>query len=244
MNPVHLRRIVAATVVATLLTVPAMAQRSRSASHPAAKDKFVVTVTGTVLDDVTGLPVRNAEVSATFSGATDANGKFRLRNVTAYGAIQIKVGRTGYVTKTHTLKINESPDLTFRLTPTKTVSVRRTDGTTVALDIESVKFGYSPLFAGHVEIHEVCKSDGTKLPLDYAQMSRVTGPGVVAGSGPCCNSSITKIPLTLKNGQTFDIFFSDSCAETNKSDFSGRDHVGGSVVYLLLTDIAEIVFPN
>jgi Carboxypeptidase regulatory-like domain len=244
MNPVHLRRIVAASVVAILLTVPAMAQRRRASSHPTAKDKFVVTITGTVLDDVTGLPVRNASVSTTFSGVTDASGKFRLRNVTAYGAVEVKVERSGYVTKTHILKLNDAPDLTFRLTPTKTVSLRRTDGTTLALDIESVKFGYSPLFSGHAEIHEVCKPDGTHMPLDYAQMARVTGPGVVVNSGPCCSGKVAKIPLTLKNAQTFDIFFIDSCGDANKPDFSGRDHVGGSVVYVAITDIAEIIFPN
>jgi hypothetical protein len=203
-----------------------------------------VTITGTVLDDVTGLPVRNAIVNATFSGATDANGKFRLRNVTAFGSVQVKVERTGYVTATKTLKINETPDLTFRMTPTQTVSVRRTNGTTVALDIESVRFGHSALFSGYVQIHEVCKQDGTHMPLDFTKMSRVTGPGTVVSSGPCCtDAEIARISLTLKSNETFDMYFIDSCGDTNKPDFSGRDHVSGNFVYIAITNIAEIVFP-
>jgi hypothetical protein len=243
MNSVQLRSIVAASLVATILAVPAFAQKRRAAAHPTAGAKFVVTITGTVLDDVTSLPVRNAIVTATFEGVTDATGKFRLRNVTAYGAIQIKVERTGYVTATKTLKINEAPELNFRLTPTKTVSVRRTNGTTAILDIESVRFGHSALFSGYVEINEVCKQDGTHMPLDFTKVSRVGGPGVLVPSGPCCNGKIAKIAMTLKSGETFDIFFIDSCGDDFKPDFSGREHVGGDFAFIAITDIAEIVFP-
>jgi hypothetical protein len=242
-SSVQLRSIIAASLVATILAVPAFAQKRRAAAHPTAKDKFVVTVTGTVVDDVTGLPVRNAIVTATFEGVTDAAGKFRLRNVTAYGAIQIKVERTGYVTATKTLRINETPELNFRLTPTQTVSVLRTDGTTVLLDIESVRFGHSALFSGYVEINEVCRVDGTRMPLDFTKMSRVTGPGGLVGSGPCCDKEIARIPLTLKSGETFDIYFIDSCDDKVKPDFSGREHVGGDYAFIAITDIAEIAFP-
>lgn len=243
MNSVPFRSLVAATLVATILAVPALAQKRRAAAHPTAKDKFVVTITGTVLDDVTGAPVRNAIVTATFEGVTDATGKFRLRNVTAFGTIQVKVERTGYVTATKTLKINETPELNFRLTPTQTVTVRRTNGTTAILDIESVRFGHSALFSGYVQISEVCRQDGTRMALDFTKVSRVAGPGGLVGSGPCCNSEIAKIPMTLKSGETFDIFFIDSCDDKVKPDFSGREHVGGDYAFIAITDIAEIVFP-
>ncbi len=243
MNSVQLRSIVAASLVATILAVPALAQRRRAVAHPKAEAKFVVTITGTVVDDVTGLPVRNAIVTATFEGVTDAAGKFRLRNVTAFGSIQIKVERSGYVTATKTLKINETPELNFRLTPTQTVTVRRTNGTTAILDIESVRFGHSALFSGYVEINEVCRQDGTRMPLDFTKISRVAGPGGLVGSGPCCNDEIARIPMTLKSGETFDIFFIDSCDDKVKPDFSGREHVGGDYAFIAITDIAEIVFP-
>ena len=111
MNSVLLRRIFAATLIAAL-SVPAFADRRRSVAHPATSGpKFVVTITGTVVDDITGQPVRNAIVNATFSGATDGNGKFRLRNVTGFGAVEVKVERTGYVTATKILK-SMNPDLT------------------------------------------------------------------------------------------------------------------------------------
>lgn len=243
MNSVQLRSIVAASLMAAILAVPAFAQKRRAVAHPTAAAKFVVTITGTVVDDVTGLPVRNAIVTGTFEGVTDAAGKYRLRNVTAFGSIQIKVERSGYVTATKTLKINESPELNFRLTPTQTVTVRRTNGTTALLDIESVRFGHSALFSGYVQINEVCRQDGTRMPLDFTKVSRVAGPGGLVSSGPCCNSEIAKIPMTLKSGETFDIFFIDSCDDKVKPDFSGREHVGGDYAFIAITDIAEIVFP-
>jgi len=243
MNSVQLRSIVAASLMATILAVPAFAQKRRAVAHPTAAAKFVVTITGTVVDDVTGLPVRNAIVTGTFEGVTDAAGKYRLRNVTAFGSIQIKVERSGYVTATKTLRINESPELNFRLTPTQTVTVRRTNGTTAILDIESVRFGHSALFSGYVQINEVCRQDGTRMPLDFTKVSRVAGPGGLVSSGPCCNSEIAKIPMTLKSGETFDIFFIDSCDDKVKPDFSGREHVGGDYAFIAITDIAEIVFP-
>jgi hypothetical protein len=244
MNSVQLRRsLVAASLVATILAVPAFAQKRRSVAHPTAAAKFVVTITGTVVDDVTGQPVRNAIVTASFPGVTDANGKFRLRNVTAFGAIQVKVERTGYVTATKTLKINEAPELNFRMTPTQTVTVRRTNGTTAVLDIESVRFGHSALFSGYIEINEVCKQDGTRMPLDFTKVSRIAGPGVVVSSGPCCDKEIAKIPMTLKSGETFDIFFIDSCGDVFKPDFSGREHVSGEFAFIAIPDIAEIIFP-
>jgi hypothetical protein len=243
MKSVQLRSLVAASLVATILAVPASADRRRSTAHPTAGNKFVVTITGTVLDDVTGQPVRNAIVSATFSGVTDAAGKYRLRNVTAYGAIEVKVERTGYVTATKTLKINESPEIAFRMTPTKTVTVRRTNGTTAVLDIESVRFGHSALFSGYIQINEVCRQDGTRMPLDFTKVTRVAGPGGLVSSGPCCNGQIAKIAMTLKSNETFDIFFIDSCGDDFKPDFSGREHVGGDFAFIAITDIAEIVFP-
>jgi len=243
MNSVQLRSLVAASLVATILAVPAFAQKRRAAAHPTAGNKFVVTITGTVLDDVTGAPVRNAIVTASFAGVTDATGKFRLRNVTVYGAIEVKVERTGYVTATKTLRINETPELNFRVTPTPTVTVRRTNGTTAILDTESVRFGHSALFSGYVEINEVCRQDGTRMPLDFTKVSRVGGPGTLVPSGPCCNTEIAKIPMTLKSGETFDIFFIDSCGDDFKPDFSGREHVGGDFAFIAITDIAEIVFP-
>ncbi len=246
MNPVLLRRFVVVSLAVTILSLPAFAQRRRAVAHPPpAGTKFVVTITGTVVDDVTGLPVRNAIVTGNFPGVTDATGKFRLRNATGFGSIEVKVERSGYVTATKTLRINETPELSFRMTPTKTVSVRRTNGTTLALDIESVRFGHSALFSGYVQISEVCKTDGSRYTLDFAKMSRVNGPGVLAASGPCCSSSsdIAKIPVTLKSGETFDMYFIDSCGDAVKPDFSGRDHVSGGFEYIAVTDIAEIVFP-
>jgi len=245
MHPVQLRRFLAVALLVLVAAVPAFAQkRRRAVRHPSAGTKFVVTITGTVLDNVTSQPVRNAIVSAAgLTGVTDANGKYRLRNVEAYDSVEIKVERSGYVTGTHRLRINEQPEVSFRLNSTPTVTVRRTNGTTVQLDFESLRFGHSSTFSGYVQSLEFCKIDGTRIPINFAAMSRIAGPAVMVASGPCCNSQVARMPLTFKTAETIDVFFIDSCGDVFKPDFSGREHVSGEYQFILITDIAEIVFP-
>lgn len=245
MYPAKLHRFLAVVLLVLLAAVPALAEkRRRSVRHRSTGERFVVTVTGTVLDDLTSGPVRNAIVTGggTMS-VTDATGKYRLRNAVGFTTLDIKVERTGYITGTHTLRINEQPEFSFRLTPTKTVRVRRVNGTTSELDIESVRFGHSATFSGYVQLVELCRIDGTRMPIDFTQAARFAGPGTFPGSGPCCSSQIARMALTLKSGETFDVFFPDSCGDVLKTDFSGRDHVGGEYAFILITDIAEIVFP-
>jgi hypothetical protein len=244
MHPAKLRCVLV-FMLALVASVPALAAgKRRSVRHPSPGTRFVVTISGTVLDNVTSQPVRNAIVSAgDFTGVTDSEGKYRLRNVVAFNAVDVKAERSGYVTGTHRLKINEAPEIAFRLTPTQTVTVRRTDGSTATLDVESVRFGHSGTFSGYVPSIEYCKADGTRVPMDFSQMSRITGPGVLATTGPCCDDQVAKMPLTLKNAQTLDMFFIESCGNRYKIDFSGREHVSGEYQYILITDIAEIVFP-
>lgn len=240
MHPVKIRSVLV-FILALIAAAPAVAAKRRSVRKPT---RLVVTITGTVLDNATSLPVRNAIVSAgNVSGVTDAEGKFRLRNVVVHDEVDVKAERSGYVTGTHQLKVNDAPEITLRLTPTQTVTVRRTNGTTSALDVESVRFGHSGTFSGYVPSIEYCKADGTRVPMDFSQMSRITGPAELATSGPCCDSQVAKMPLTLKNTQVLDMFFADSCGDRYKIDFSGREHVSGEYQYILITDIAEIIFP-
>lgn len=245
MYPAKLHRFLAVVLLVLLATVPALAEkRRRAVRHPTAGERFEVTVTGTVLDNLTSQPVRNAIVIGGGKlSVTDATGKYRLRNAVGFSGMEITVERSGYVTGTHRLRINEQPEVSFRLTPTKTVTVRRTNGTTSELDIESVRFGHSSTFSGYVQLAELCRLDGTRMPIDFTQSARFAGPASFAASGPCCTDQIAKMALTLKSGQTFDVFFPDSCADVLKTDFSGRVHVSGEYTFILITDIAEIVFP-
>ena len=100
-------------------------------------------------------------------------------------------------------------------------------------------------FSGYYdnEYDDFCKADGTQVQIDRTQMKKITGPGTLVSVGNCCGDrQVEKVNLLLKNGQTFDATFSDSC-QGYTIDLIGREHGTGQFVYIHFSDIAEVVFP-
>lgn len=248
MIPAKIRRSVATALLVTLaLAVPASAKR-RSVAHRVLPTEFTVAlINGVVLDAVTGQPVVGVEMNASDMrfDATDTQGRFDLKNVTARGEILVTAQRSGYQKFTISIRPGDPTNLTIRMTPTPTTTVRLTSGEVKNFDTESVKFGY-PVFTGYVESEseDFCKvTDKTKLSINKAQMARLTGPAQTVEAGACCTGNAQKMTLTLKNGEVMDVIFTDTCQERYKVDVSGRNHVRGDFEHILITDIAEIVFP-
>ena len=230
-----------ALVVASL---PAWAQKRRAVQHPGpAGPALNVVITGTVLDNVTGAPVINAEARlGNRTARTDSRGKFRLAT-TIHGTAELTVGRSGYTEVKEVITADR--DITFRLTPTPTVRLRLTNGTTHDIDLESVEFGYVPPFGSYVKgpSDEFCRPGGATITLNRTDISKITGPAVSESNAACCPTSpIMRINATLKTGEVTPLYFVDSCTG-HGVDFIGRDHVTGNFVYSKFTDVAEILFP-
>jgi hypothetical protein len=248
MNPAKLRTLCVAALVAALLTsVPAEAKRRavgvRGIGGPA-QDQII----GVITDAVTGLPVIGMTINAGFrSASTDENGRFSIDRLDTTKPISIDTDRSGYLPFQTTVQPGQSRNLTIRVTPTPTVLVRLTNGQTLQLDNESVKFGYPVPFSGYREspAEDFCKtSDGTKVNLNKSVMKRLAGPAQFVSAGNCCDAgSAAKMSLTLRTGETFDVIFVDTCEERYKVDVGGRNHVTGLFEHVLLTDIVEVVFP-
>jgi hypothetical protein len=248
MTPANLRRLSAAALVFTfVLSVPTYAQKRRSVAHRVRPVSVSGTVTGTVLDAVTNAPVIGLTVTiGNRSGGTDAQGKFEVRNATGEGSLILKAERSGYVPATITIGPNDPKDITIRLTPTPTVTLRRTNGQTVQIDTESIKFGYSVPFTGVIEadFEDFCTADGTKVTYSNAQMKRLVGPPTKISGSPCCSSgNATRMNVTLRTGESADLVFVDSCEDRNQVEVGGRNHVTGVFERVYLTEVAEIVFP-
>jgi hypothetical protein len=244
MNSNLVRKLLLLTVMLTL-AVPSFAGKRRSVTHPSAGPLFQATIQGTVLDAVTGLPVRSALVS--FGNRTDtttASGEFLINNASAFGDAAVTVSRTGYESSTQTVRAAGTHTLTFRLTSKPTVTVRKTDGTTMQIDADSVKLGYVITFSGYAasEEEEFCRADGTEIKVHVSQMKRIVGPATLVAQSACCSRNVQKIRLEQRNGQVGDVFFKDSCAGYTV-DIIGREHVSGEVTFTRFSDIAEIVFP-
>lgn len=248
MNPAKFRRtLAAALLVSATLALPALAAKHRAVAHRSPGTEFTVTITGVVLDAVTSQPIVNVELgTGTKFGATDAQGHFELKNARGVGSILVEAKRSGYLPVNTRINPGDPTTLTIRMTPTPTVTVRLTSGEVKNLDYESLRFGYPLAFTGYIDsdAEDFCRiSDSTKVNINKSQMARVTGPAQIVPAGSCCTDNAAKMTLTLKNGEVMDVLFTDTCQERYKVDIGAREHVSGQFVHLLITDIAEIVFP-
>jgi hypothetical protein len=247
MNPAKLRRLSAILLLTLAFAVPTFAKR-RAVTQRSPGTPFTVTISGTIRDSVTGAPINAVTISAgNREDATNAQGTFELKNTTGYGFLSLLAERSGYLS--YTLKINPGDPtvLDIRLVPTATVTVHRTNGQTVQLDYESLKFGYPVPFSGYREsdFDDFCKlADGSKLAINKTQMKRLAGPATLAAAGSCCTAgNAARMSITLRSGETFDAFFTDTCEERYHVDVNARDHVSGIFVHIPITEITEIVFP-
>ncbi|MEO8379849.1 MAG: hypothetical protein ABI779_09325 [Acidobacteriota bacterium] len=244
-----LRRLsVTALVAAVIVAAPSYAAKRRAVSHPGPGVPISVpTLTGVVLDASTGQPVRAMTVYVgTRITATNAQGRFELKNTSGVDALILQTDRSGYLPFSTRVGANDPKDITIRVTPTPAVSVHRTDGQIVTVDLESFKFGYPVPFSGYrdSEYEDFCKADGTKLSVHRTQFKRIAGPAALVGSGPCCPAgNAARMTVTLRTGETSDLFFTDTCEGRYNVDLGARDHLTGEFVHIPITEITEIVFP-
>ncbi len=237
----------AVAIAALVLTLPAMAQKRRAVHHTAPPvPAESITVTGKVIDAVTGLPVVSASLRLGEGfDRSGADGSFSI-TTKIFGSADLVAERSGYNTGTQLISGPGPHTVTLRLESRPTVKLRLTDGTEKDMDLESVEFGYVPPFSSYVkaEFDDFCKPGGATVRLNRTDFSRITGPSVNEAVTACCGGTATpqKVNATLKNGETTALFFTDSCSGYTV-DFIARDHVTGRVVYTKFSNIAEIIFP-
>ena len=243
-----LRRLLSVALVATCITAvqSEAAGKRRSAKHPSAPNAITAEISGTVIDDVTGQPVVGALVQAgTRRDTTGDDGKFELKGVTGAGSIDVVVSRTGYAEKHTAITSGGQQTVTIRLTPRATITVRKTDNTTVQIDDDSFEFGFSDAFNYRSSAdQEFCRADGSEIVVKREEIARINGPATLVQVAPCCTANtVQKINVTLKAGGTQDLYFTDTCVLTRSMDAVGRDHVTGRKVFIPFSEIAEVIFP-
>jgi len=247
MNHATLRRFSALAALFVFAVVPAYAKR-RSVGHRTPPVAFTKTVSGTVLDAATGNPVIAMTITiGTRTDSTDAQGRFEIRNAAGAGTMLVEFDRSGYARRTVTLGPDNSGVLgTVLIASTPTATAKLANGTTVQLDMESLKFGYPVPFSGYREddFDEFCKlTDSTHITVNKSEMAKLTGPAQVVPAGDCCTGNAERMTLTKKNGEVMSVVFMDTCQERYKTDVGARDHNSGQFVHIRISDITELVFP-
>lgn len=234
---------VVAALIAVMLAAPAFAAgKRRAVTHPS-NTLSDVTVKGVVLDDATSQPVRNVDISSgSAKTISDATGRFQLVFKSSAN-VQLKISRSGYVTKD--LTVTPGSDTTIRLTPTPTVRVKMTTaGTEYAVDAESVQFGFESPMSGYPmnEYPRFCRN-GQEFQPERSTLAKIEGPATSVTDASCCDRGpVMSVKVTLKSGETANARFADNCFGYQPV-FVARDHVSGEFRYLHFTEISEVVFP-
>jgi hypothetical protein len=235
-----------AILLALLLSLPLFAaEKRRSVGTPDLASGAAATVSGrgTVTDAATGLPIAFATITAgKVHFFTSRQGTFSLSAVARLGDVDVTASRTGY--HSSTVRVSDiGRDVNFRLQSRPTAALRKTDGTTVALDDDSVQFGYVAPFVNYQTAtgNDFCMVDGTHARIPTAQMMRITGLGVSVETS-CCQRPGQRVLLELRDGTIQEATFIDSCYGA-AVDLLGRDHDTGEFIYVPFGEVSEIVFP-
>jgi hypothetical protein len=197
-----------------------------------------------VTDAVTGLPIAFATITAgKVHFFTSRLGTFSLNAVTKLGDVDVTASRTGYQTSTVRISGTGTHEVNFRLQSRPTATLRKIDGTTVALDDDSVTFGYIVPFMNYQTATGdlFCMNDGTQAKIPTAQITRITGLGVSVPSS-CCQRPAQRVLLELRDGTIHDATFIDSCYGA-AVDLIARDHATSEFVFVPFSEVSEIVFP-
>jgi len=203
-----------------------------------------ITLTGVVIDSVTGAPVQSVQVSSgTKSGHTDKNGNFFLQ-VTPGADTPLHLSRNGYQSFDTSVNLTAAAMMSFRLIPKTTVKVRMISGQVYDLDPETIEFGYVAPFSGYNKDTKLnlCKGGGEAFTPERDDIKRITG-GVQLNDPACCSTgSIPAINVELKSGGVSTGGFVDACFGY-KVDIIGQEHVSTNNAFLHFADIAEVTFP-
>jgi hypothetical protein len=232
-----MRRLLANLILLSLvISVPAVAARTRAVVHPAGQ----VSYSSTVVDAVTGKPVVGAEVvNQGLTTTTNATGVFTIP-VNAAAPTTLTIRRSGYDTITVTVQAGLPPS-PIRMQPHAGITVKLKTGQTVQIDSESAQLAYSiPLLTSiHSTTAALCK-DGTQIEVELSTFARVSNVARASGAA-CCHIDTIWFDLEQKGGDRSHVALSYDCL-TYDCFLGGRDHDTYQMVYLKFEDISEVVF--
>ena len=233
-----------ALLLALLFSLPLLAAPRMRSALPDLGAAAQVSFKGTVTDAVTGLPVAYASITVgkNKSVMTTALGTFSLKPANTNGEINVTAGRTGYNSSTIRVTGVGAQEVHFRLQSRPTATLKKTDGTTVAIDDDSVKFGYIVPFMNYQTStgNEFVMIDGTRAKIETAQMTRITGAGTSVPSSGCPRPG-ARVLLELRDGTVQDATFRDSCYGYSV-DVIARNHATGEYMFVPFSDVSEISF--
>jgi hypothetical protein len=259
-------RIVPKAVVLAAILIVASAAFASTRSHavrPVADGIYA----GSVFDVSNRRPVIDAEVTnGTRSVKSDARGSFAIIIPTGRPT-EVTIHRSGYddvvlfvtlpaVPNTGGTIVSPAvppppspapptPQPPTPMTPRTPVTVKMTNGQTVSLDADTIKFAYIIPFASPItsESASFCMKDGTAYTPDRSEFARIVGPAAAISNGSCCQlGPVLAVNVEMKTGEKSQVFFSDSCFGYDVI-LNGRERDTALFLYLNFSNIASVEFP-
>lgn len=208
----------------------------RAVAHPV---PTTVTISGTVTDATTGLPLAGATVtSGQMSVITDDKGHYSL---TCLLGTDATASRAGYVS---VKKPVSGTTIDFALPQTPSVTVKLTNGQTVVLDFVTTKFGFVELlqYASGPAL-TLCKTGTPDWQPDKSEFQRIIGPAHSVSNSACCDRGpVMAIDVEMKSGEKTTAYLNDSCFGY-VVDILGIERSSATAKFIHLSDVAEVDFP-
>ena len=228
-------------VLALSIAAPAAAQtRHRIVKRAPAE----ATLSGIVLDAATRAPLAEAVIRAgNVAFTTGADGKFSLS--LGAGTYELKITRWGYLPATRTVAVaGGANQIEITLEAGPVVTVRAKNGTTFALDYDSVEFGHVIAFVGWSSgprLH-LCLPSGEEVTVGNGDMRTVTFPGLRTEATSCCSLAPGAIArITKRDGSVVEGTIRETC---NGAEFyvRGRNRTTGAHEMIKIADVESVTF--
>ena len=230
-------------MLAISVALPGLAAQRRRAVQ--LRPAVEVTLSGVVTDADSGAPVVQAEIAAASRmTSTDTSGRYSFK--VPAGTSNVTISRTGYETLTQLVTAPSDLTKNFTVKSKPTVTMRLTSGQTIALDADTIEFGFPSGFSYVRGQHlNVCRGDteGKAVETKRADIKKITGPATRTQFTPCCTSfQIETVNVELRNGQSGQAYLYDSCPGY-EIEVVGRNHATAEFMYVKFANISELLFP-
>jgi transcriptional antiterminator Rof (Rho-off) len=222
-----------------LVALPLFAAKHRAVSVPQTRE---VTLVAEVVDAENGKPVVEVDV-LTPSGSLHADTAGRVTVTVPLGQpVAFTFSRTGYETLTEVVTVDSDSRRTFRMTSKPTTLARTRSGKTYELDASSLEFGHVVPFLGYSKAAEIkaCRSGGGEVVLNNDTVRKLTGPAFSNIELACCpRGTPVGLEVELTSGERVRAYFTDFC-EARQTEIIARDHATWQLVFIPVTDLAEL----
>lgn len=202
-----------------------------------------VTLTGRVLDAVSGAGVKDAliHIDGQLVATTAEDGTFAAEGVRP-GSHAITAERWGYQPLQIDASVAAGVPIELRLQPGRIASVKKKDGSTVPLDFDLLRFGYFVAFVGWRTDPwlDLCQGDGSNVVVPTSEMKTIVIVGKRTDNTECCKLTpgllvrITKTDDTVVEGT-----IKSSC-EDFRNFATSRNRTSGATESIDLEQVSQI----